>query len=54
MVEKRKITLGPGDSGDEDDWRSFAKDTGKPLGSLGEKLKQALVSKKQNSQKLDL
>ena len=38
--DKRKITLGPGDSGDEDDWRSYTKDTGKPLGSLGEKLQR--------------
>lgn len=44
--DSRKITLGPGDSRDEDDWQSFAKDTEKPLGSLGEKLQQALKSKK--------
>ncbi len=43
--EERKITLGPGDSTDEDDWERFAKDTEKPIGSLGEKLQQALKSK---------
>jgi small subunit ribosomal protein S1 len=43
--EERKITLGPGDSTDEDDRGKFAKDTEKPIGSLGEKLQQALKSK---------
>lgn len=45
---ERKITLGPGDSRDEEDWRSFAKDAGRPLSSLGEKLQQALKSKKES------
>lgn len=44
---ERKITLGPGDAGAEEHWRSFARDSGKPLGSLGEKLQQALKSKKE-------
>ena len=43
---ERKITLGPGDASAEEHWRSFARDSGKPLGSLGEKLQQALKSKK--------
>jgi small subunit ribosomal protein S1 len=44
--DERRITLGPGDARDEQDWRSFARDADKPLGSLGEKLHQALKSKK--------
>lgn len=44
--EERKITLSPGDTMDEGDWKSYAKDSGKPIGSLGEKLQQALKSKK--------
>ena len=47
--DERKITLFPGDSRDEDDWRSFAKSTKKSLSSLGEKLEQALKSKKDAS-----
>ena len=43
--EERRITLGPVDSKDEGDWRSFAKGEGS-LGSLGEKLRNALQSKK--------
>jgi small subunit ribosomal protein S1 len=45
--DERRITLGPGDARDEQDWRSFARDAGKPLGSLGEKLHQALKSKRE-------
>jgi small subunit ribosomal protein S1 len=44
--EKRKITLAPGDPGAEEQWRSFAGDSGKSLGSLGERLQEALKSKK--------
>ena len=44
--DERKITLIPGDSRDEDDWRSFRKSTKKSLSSLGEKLEQALGPKK--------
>jgi small subunit ribosomal protein S1 len=44
--EKRKITLAPGDLGAEEQWRSFAGDSGKPLGSLGERFQEALKSKK--------
>jgi small subunit ribosomal protein S1 len=44
--EKRRITLAPGDPGAEGHWRSFAGDSGKPLGSLGERFQQALKSKK--------
>ena len=43
--DERKITLSPGDSMDEDDWRNFVKDGERPIGSLGEKLQQALKSK---------
>ena len=50
VVEKidpaeRKISLTPGDAMDGEDWRSYAKDSEKPIGSLGEKLQQALKSK---------
>jgi len=43
--DERRITLGPGDSRDEGDWQDFTKDAQKSLGSLGEKLQQALKSK---------
>ncbi len=43
----RKITLGPGDSVDEGSWKKYTKDTKTAsLGSLGEKLQQALDAKK--------
>ena len=50
VVEKidpgeRKISLTPGDTMDGEDWRTHAKDSEKPIGSLGEKLQQALKSK---------
>ncbi|MFP4347112.1 MAG: 30S ribosomal protein S1 [Thermodesulfobacteriota bacterium] len=38
----RKITLAPGDAGEEGDWRDYAKGKEKSLGSLGEKLQQAM------------
>jgi len=43
--DERKISLNPGDKKDEEDWRNYAKDSEKPIGSLGEKLQQALKSK---------
>jgi len=43
----RKMTLAPGESGDEQDWQKFAKKDQSSLGSLGEKLQQALATKKQ-------
>jgi small subunit ribosomal protein S1 len=42
----RKMTLGPGDSTSTDDWQSYSRETGTGLGSLGEKLQEALKSKK--------
>jgi small subunit ribosomal protein S1 len=45
--DHRKITLAPGDSMNEADWRRFAKDKGSSFGSLGEKLHQALEAKKE-------
>ena len=45
-VGERKITVGPGDEGDEGDWRSFSSDKGAAVSSLGEKLMEALQSKK--------
>ena len=43
--DERKISLSPGDKKDEEDWKNYAKDSEKPIGSLGEKLQQALKSK---------
>ena len=43
--DERKISLSPGDKKDEEDWRNYTKESEKPIGSLGEKLKQALKSK---------
>ncbi|MBW2437323.1 MAG: S1 RNA-binding domain-containing protein, partial [Deltaproteobacteria bacterium] len=45
--KERKMTLAPGTSGDEQDWQQFAKEDQSSLGALGEKLQEALVSKKQ-------
>jgi small subunit ribosomal protein S1 len=45
---ERKITLAVGDSRDEGDWERFARATEKPLDTLGEKLQQALKSKKKD------
>jgi small subunit ribosomal protein S1 len=43
--KERKMTLVPGTPGDEQDWQQFAKKDQSSMGSLGEKLQQALVSK---------
>jgi len=48
-MEKKKITLAPGDSQDEDNWGTFTKDTSQPMSSLGEKLKQAMQKKDKKS-----
>jgi small subunit ribosomal protein S1 len=50
-VDQRKITLKPGDSGDEDDWKKFSKDKDMPVSSLGEKLQTALKAKKKKKKK---
>jgi small subunit ribosomal protein S1 len=42
----RKITLIPGNTEDEQNWQKFAGDTGNTMGSLGEKLQQAMSQKK--------
>jgi small subunit ribosomal protein S1 len=42
---ERKMTLGPADSEDEENWRRFVKGEEKPSGILGEKLKEALKQK---------
>lgn len=44
-LRDRKITLAPGDTADEQDWQRFSRDAGAAMGSLGEKLKQALASR---------
>ena len=41
----RRITLGPGDAVDENEWKQFAKPEKKSIGSLGAKLQKALESK---------
>jgi small subunit ribosomal protein S1 len=43
---ERKITLAPGNTEDERDWQTFAADSGASMGSLGEKLQQAMSHKK--------
>ncbi len=43
---ERKITLIPGNTEDEQNWQTFAGDTGSSMGSLGEKLQQAMSQKK--------
>ncbi|MBW1799605.1 MAG: 30S ribosomal protein S1 [Deltaproteobacteria bacterium] len=45
--EERRITLHPGDTAGESDWRRYLKDSEKSIGSLGEKLQQALKSKEE-------
>jgi small subunit ribosomal protein S1 len=44
-ITNRKITLAPGDAHAGGDWKGFASDSGKSLGSLGDKLKSALATK---------
>ncbi len=41
-----RLTLTPGDSADEDDWKRFSGRSEQPVSSLGEKLQQALKKKK--------
>ena len=42
---KRKITLAPADTEDEHNWQNFAGDDSSSIGSLGEKLSQAITRK---------
>jgi small subunit ribosomal protein S1 len=42
---KRKITLAPADTEDEQNWQNFADNEGSAMGSLGEKLSQAITRK---------
>jgi len=42
----RKISLAPGNTGDEQNWQNFSGNTGSSMGSLGEKLSQAITRKK--------
>ena len=46
----RKITLAPGASEDEQDWQQFTKKDQPSMGSLGEKLQQALASKSETKE----
>ncbi len=43
---ERKLTLAPANTKDEQNWQQFAGDTGSSIGSLGEKLQQAMSRKK--------
>jgi small subunit ribosomal protein S1 len=43
---ERKLTLAPSNTKDEQNWQKFARDTGSSMGSLGEKLQQAMSRKK--------
>jgi small subunit ribosomal protein S1 len=43
---ERKITLIPGNAEDEQNWQKFSGDTDPSMGSLGEKLQQAMSNKK--------
>jgi small subunit ribosomal protein S1 len=43
--KERKMTLAPGTPGDEQEWQQFSRKEQSSLGSLGEKLQQALASK---------
>jgi len=43
---ERKITLGPGDSADVKNWKGFNEDKSPSLGTLGEKLQEALARNK--------
>jgi small subunit ribosomal protein S1 len=45
--KERKITLGPADSMEEEDWKTFTKRGGNPSTLLGEKLRKALEEKKE-------
>ena len=45
-IDQRRLTLAPGDSTDEDDWKRFSGEAKQPVSSLGEKLLQALRKKK--------
>ena len=42
----RRITLAPGDSDSEKDWKNYSVDTESPMGDLGDKLKAALKQDK--------
>lgn len=51
-LQERRITLAPADAKDEQNWQKYSKDNQPQLGSLGEKLQQALASKRdKNSHK---
>ena len=45
-LQERRITLAPAAARDEQNWQKYTKDNQPQLGSLGEKLQQALASKK--------
>jgi small subunit ribosomal protein S1 len=47
-LPERKITLAPADAEAEQNWEKYTKDGESAMGSLGEKLQQALASKKKS------
>jgi small subunit ribosomal protein S1 len=46
--QARKITLSPGNLREERDWQAYTKTSGRSLGSLGDKLQQALADRKKS------
>lgn len=44
-VDNRRIALNVGEAGEEGDWKRFAADTGRSVGTLGEQLQQAMKKK---------
>jgi small subunit ribosomal protein S1 len=48
LPQARKITLSPGNLQDEQDWQAYTRTSGGSLGSLGDKLQQALADKKKS------
>jgi small subunit ribosomal protein S1 len=47
-LQERRITLAPADAEAEQNWEKYTKDSESAMGSLGEKLQQALASKKKS------
>jgi small subunit ribosomal protein S1 len=48
--KERRMTLGTGDSEEENDWKNFSKQGGKPSTLLGEKLKKAMEDQKDQNE----
>ena len=48
LPQARKITLSPGSLQEEQDWQAYTQGPGRSLGSLGDKLRQALADQKKS------